>query len=228
MNLRFYPIGLLMCCAGSLWPQSKPPEMVALTAVRGSFHPVFKVQEIEPALLAKINNVTWHAGCPVPASDLRELRVSYWNFKGEPDNGSLVVNRAVAKDLRKIFQRLFRHGFMIERMEPVETYAGNDERSMEANNTSSFNCRDVTGRKGKFSNHSWGRAIDINPLTNPYRNGTKVLPEAGKGYLDRSRAYPGGILAGSYIVQLFKKKGWNWGGDWTRLQDFQHFEKPKR
>lgn len=116
---------------------------------------------------------------------------------------------------------------MIERMEPVEDFGGNDERSMEANNTSSFNCRDITGKPGKYSNHSWGRAIDINPLTNPYVKGSTVLPPQSANYLNRNRAYIGGILADSYTVRLFQKKHWIWGGAWTDHQDYQHFEKPQ-
>ncbi len=207
---------------------SEPPEIVALTSARGTFHPVFVIREIPPDLLAKIQHSTWHKGCPVPPDDLRELDVSYWTFQGKPANGTLVVNQATAKDLRVIFRKLFRHGFMIERMQPVEDYGGNDLRSMEANNTSSFNCRDITGRTGKFSNHSWGRAIDINPLTNPYVKGSIVLPEQGRAYLDRGQGYVGGILADSYIVRLFEKKGWTWGGGWSDRHDYQHFEKPKR
>ena len=155
------------------------------------------------------------------------LTVSYWNFEGTPQTGTLLVNRTVSKDLRKIFRKAFRHGFMIERVEPVENFGGDDNRSMEANNTSSFNCRDVTGQPGKFSNHSWGRAVDINPLTNPYVKGSTVLPPEGQKYLDRNRAYIGGILPDSYLVRAFHKKGWTWGGSWTDRKDYQHFEKPE-
>jgi hypothetical protein len=111
-------------------------------------------------------------------------------------------------------------------MTPVEDYKGDDDASMAANNTSAFNCRDVTGQPGKFSNHSWGRAIDINPLTNPYIKGSKVLPPAGGQYADRTRVFPGSILSDSFIVQRFTKAGWQWGGAWTDPKDYQHFEKP--
>ena len=139
-----------------------------------------------------------------------------------------MVSGALAQELQAIFRELFAHGFLIERMEPVETYGGSDDRSMAANNTSAFNCRDVTGVKGKFSNHSWGRAIDINPLTNPYVKGPKVLPPGGQAFLDRTKAYPGGILPDSFIVKLFANYGWTWGGSWPDRQDYQHFEKPAR
>jgi len=71
-------------------------------------------------------------------------------------------------------------GFQIERITPIEEFNGDDDASMAANNTSAFNCRDVTGQPGKFSNHSWGRAIDINPLINPYVKGDKIYPPEGR------------------------------------------------
>jgi hypothetical protein len=205
-----------------------PPEIVAVTSADARFQPVFHAGPIPPALLARTKASTWHAGCPVPTDYLRQLDVSYWNFGGMPANGVLIVHKDVVSDLTAIFSQLFRHGFLIERMEPVENFGGSDDRSMEANNTSAFNCRDITGERGKFSNHSWGRAIDVNPLTNPYVKGESILPVQGKAFLDRSRAYPGAILANSFIVQLFAQHGWLWGGSWKDRKDYQHFEKPER
>jgi hypothetical protein len=208
--------------------QRKPPEIVASTKARGQFHPVFQSEEIPDAFRATMQRTTWHNGCPIPIADLRMLTLSYWSFEGMPQNGVLIVNKAVDKETRRIFRSLFRHGFMIERMEPIENFGGDDIRSMEANNTSSFNCRDITGVVGKFSNHSWGLAIDINPLTNPYVKGEKVLPAQGRAYLQRNRAYAGGVLKDSFIERMFRRKGWGWGGDWIDRQDYQHFEKPEK
>jgi len=206
----------------------EPPEIVALTSAASDFRPLFESGALNSELRQKIASTTWHAGCPVSPDDLRELRVSYWDFGGRPATGSLVVHREAAAELASIFRELFRHGFLIERMEPVEHFGGSDDASMEANNTSAFNCRDVTGQPGEFSNHSWGRAIDINPLTNPYTKGQTVLPPHGRNFLDRSRAYPGAILADSFIVRLFESRGWTWGGRWQDRKDYQHFEKPDR
>lgn len=205
-----------------------PPEIVALNSVGSDFRPVLQVTPLGPDLLARIKAISWHEGCPVPPGDLRELDVSFWNFGGQPATGTLVVHKDVASDLIAIFGELFQHGFMIERMETVENFGGSDDLSMQANNTSAFNCRDVTGQPGKFSNHSWGRAVDINPLTNPYVKGGQVLPPQGKAFLDRTRAYPGTILPGSFIVRLFERHGWTWGGDWKDVKDYQHFEKPEK
>jgi hypothetical protein len=209
-----------------------PPEIVTSMPHGADFPgivggpPVFETGPIAPALLEKIRASTWHAGCPVSPEDLRQLRVSYWNFGEKPAMGVLIVHKDVAQEIVQVFRDLFYHGFLIERMTPVEDYGGDDNASMAANNTSAFNCRDVTGQPGKFSNHSWGRAIDINPLTNPYIKGDKVLPPAGRQYLDRTRAFPGSILADSFIVKHFAQAGWQWGGGWSDRKDYQHFEKP--
>jgi hypothetical protein len=176
----------------------------------------------------KMRGVTWHDGCPVGLDDLRELTVTYLNFAKQTKTGVLIVNKEVAPDLERLMDDLYRHGFQIERISPVEEFGGSDDASMAANNTSAFNCRDTTGRPGVFSNHSWGRAIDINPLTNPYVKGDIVLPPGGRAYLDRTKSYPGSILADSYIVKLFESAGWTWGGRWKDRQDYQHFEKPRR
>jgi hypothetical protein len=200
--------------------------MPALIKLLIAFLCVFQAAPLSPEFIESMKGVSWHEGCPVPVSDLRMLTLSYWDFNGREQTGRLIVNAAVAGEVREIFRELHRRHFPIERMQPVEEYGGNDDRSMEANNTSAFNCRDVTGQPGKFSNHSWGLAIDLNPLTNPYVKGARVLPEAGRAYLDRSKHYKGGIE--SDVVELFRKHGWAWGGDWKDRQDYQHFEKPAR
>jgi hypothetical protein len=187
---------------------------------------VGRIEPISAPLVAKMRSSTWHAGCPVSPDDLRQLTLSYWNFAQVPTTGVLVVDKGVAEEVVGIFRELFRHRFLIEKMSPVEDYQGSDDASMAANNTSAFNCRDITGQPGKFSNHSWGRAIDINPLTNPYIKGDKVLPPEGKQYLDRTKAFPGSILADSFVVKQFTGKGWAWGGSWSDRKDYQHFEKP--
>jgi hypothetical protein len=202
-----------------------PSEIVALTSARPSYPARFTSIPFPSALLNRMREASWHTGCPVPIEDLRLLNLSYWDFNGIPRQGLLIVHKNVAADVQYIFQRLFQHGFLIERMQTVEVYGGSDDASMAANNTSSFNCRDVTGSPGRFSNHSWGRAIDINPLTNPMVLHGKPLPPEGARYLNRGLAWPGSIFDGSFIVKLFRERGWTWGGEWSN-PDYQHFEKP--
>jgi len=188
--------------------------------------PLFQIAPLSPDLVAQVRKTTWHAGCPVAPEDLRQLTITFHDFSNKTEHGTLIVNREVAAEVLRLFESLYRQGFQIERMVPVEQYGGDDDASMAANNTSAFNCRDATGKPGVFSNHSWGRAIDINPLTNPYVKGDKVLPPAGRKYLDRSREFPGSILRGGFVVREFEKAGWTWGGRWSDRQDYQHFEKP--
>ena len=117
---------------------------------------------------------------------------------------------------------LYAQRFPIERMQPIDVYGGDDNRSISANNTSAFNCRAVTGGTG-WSEHAYGRAIDVNPFVNPYVKGTTVLPPEAAPYADRSRRDPGMIHAGDPVVQAFLARGWKWGGYWTSLKDYQHF-----
>jgi len=188
----------------------------------------FRVEPIAAPLLEKMRKTTWRPGCPVAPEELRQVKVTYLHYDRKPSTGILIVHKDVAREVAAIFRDLFQHRFLIERIVPVEDFGGDDDASMAANNTSAFNCRSVTGQPGKFSNHSWGRAIDINPLTNPYVKGDHVSPPEGRNYLDRNRAVPGLIAKSSFIVQRFAQAGWKWGGDWIDLKDYQHFEKPIR
>lgn len=199
--------------------------VLAVSLAGAAEAPVFRVDPVPAPLLARIRKTTWHPGCPVAPEDLRQLTLSYRDFENRTRTGILIVNRDLADEVVRLFQSLYRHGFQIERMTPIEDYGGNDDESMAANNTSAFNCRDATGKPGVFSNHSWGRAIDINPLTNPYVKGARVLPPAGRKYLDRTKSFPGSILKDGFVVREFEKAGWTWGGRWPDRQDYQHFEK---
>jgi len=187
--------------------------------------PVFRNDQVPAALLARIRQTTWHPGCPVRPEDLRQLTLTYHDFQNHDRIGTMLVHRDLADEVVMLFRALHDHGFQIERMVPIEEYGGSDDESMASNNTSAFNCRDATGKPGVFSNHSWGRAIDINPLTNPYVKGGKVLPPAGRKYLDRTKSWPGSILKEGFAVRLFEQAGWTWGGRWPDRKDYQHFEK---
>jgi hypothetical protein len=195
-------------------------------AVRAASAPeIFKSDPIPSPLLEKIRHTTWHQGCPVAPESLRQVTLTYRDFNGKQQTGTLIVNADLASEVIRIFEDLFHRGFPIERMVPIEEYGGDDNASMAVNNTSAFNCRDATGKPGVFSNHSWGRAVDINPLTNPYVKGDKVLPPEGRKYLDRTKEFKGSILKDGFVVREFEKDGWTWGGRWPDRQDYQHFEK---
>lgn len=117
---------------------------------------------------------------------------------------------------------LYADHFPIHRMRLVEAYGSRDDRSMAADNTSAFNCRIVPGST-TWSQHAYGRAIDINPLENPEVDHGVYSPPSGKIYADRSPGDRGIILAGGSAVRAFESVGWGWGGDWRSLKDYQHF-----
>jgi hypothetical protein len=172
---------------------------------------------------------SWRPGCPVPLEDLRLLTLTYWGFDGAPHTGEMVVHRDVAGSVTRVFGALFDERFPIQRMRLVDAYGGDDDRSMAANNTSGFNCRWATGHAGVWSEHSYGRAIDINPVQNPYISGSgEVAPPAGAALADRSRRAPGMIHAGDATVAAFEAIGWSWGGAWTSIKDYQHFSSSGR
>lgn len=165
---------------------------------------------------------SWEPGCPVAPDGLRIITMSHWNYAGSVSTGKLVVAASLANQVVEIFSDLYDARFPIERMELVDNYDGDDDQSMAANNTSAFNCRLVTGGSS-YSEHSYGRAIDINPVVNPYVKGSTVLPPAGSAYVDRSFDAPGMIHANDEVVQAFAARGWIWGGTWSSLKDYQHF-----
>lgn len=183
-------------------------------------------QPIPDHIWQAMQNRSWHAGLPCPARNrLTYLKVPYRDFRGARRMGELIVARDVADRLLDAFAEIYRSGFRIARMELVHKYGGDDNRSMAANNTSAFNCRTVTGKK-TLSQHSYGRAIDINPVQNPYvwRRGTQ--PPAGRDFdspQERRSAHPGIIRHGGPVTRAFRRIGWKWGGNWRSSKDYQHF-----
>jgi D-alanyl-D-alanine carboxypeptidase len=171
-----------------------------------------------------MTGVSWRPGCPVPIADLRVLHLTHWGFDARVHRGRLVVHHAVAADVVDVFRDLFDARFPIRRMRPVEAYGGSDAASMDADNTSAFNCRPVTGTTDRFSMHSFGTAIDVNPVENPYVEGDTVLPPAGRAYLDRGDVRTGMVVAPGPVVRAFRRAGFEWGGSWRGLKDYQHFE----
>jgi hypothetical protein len=178
---------------------------------------------VEPVSAAELGR-SWHPGCPVGPSDLRTVRVSYVGFDGRAHVGATVVNRRVVADVEAVFRRLYAAGFPIHRMEPIARFGGSDDRSMAADNTSGFNCRyAVAPGPRRWSVHAYGEAIDVNTVENPYVVGGRVLPPAGRRYVDRLHYRKGMAVAGGVLVRAFASVGWLWGGRWTASPDWQHF-----
>lgn len=164
--------------------------------------------------------------CPVPLADLRHLTVTHLGFDGQAHHGELVVNADVADDVVDVFSALYAERFPIERMLLIDDYAGNDNLSMADNNSSGFNCRRVDDTSS-WSDHAYGRAIDINPVQNPYVVGTDVRPPAAKPFLSADRSegaapQAGVIQDGDVVLREFERIGWEWGGLYPE-PDYQHF-----
>jgi D-alanyl-D-alanine carboxypeptidase len=167
---------------------------------------------------------SWHRGCPVAPAQLRRLRVSYWGFDGRAHTGTLIVNVRAVTPLTRVFSRLYAARFPIRRVRPIDVYGGSDERSLAADNTAAFNCRyAIAPGPKRWSVHTFGLAIDVNPVENPYVLGGRVHPRAGRAYLDRSRVRPGMAVRGGLLVRAFASVGWAWGGRWSASPDYQHF-----
>jgi hypothetical protein len=184
---------------------------------------------IQPPFASSVSPVTradlphsWHSGCPVAPARLRRLRLSYWGFDGRAHKGTLIVNSSAVSDVTTVFRRLYIARFPIRRMRPVDAYGASDDRSMAADNTSAFNCRFVSGTR-RWSMHAYGKAIDVNPVENPYVSGARMQPPAGRAYLNRSNVRPGMAVPGGILVRSFTAAGWKWGGRWRGTPDYQHF-----
>lgn len=191
--------------------------------------PVFSltVARIDAGTRARMR-YSWRRGCPVPLADLRLLALDHWGYDGRVHRGELVVHQDAVSAVSAVMRRLFAARFPIERMRLIDEYGGSDDRSMAANNTSAFNCRSVEARPGVWSQHAYGRAIDINPLVNPYVMRGRVDPPEGQRYADRSVRAKGLIRSGDVVVRAFSAVGWPWGGYWRSGKDYQHFSSTGR
>ena len=170
---------------------------------------------------------SWRPGCPVEPDALRRVELDYVGLDGQVHRGELIVNQDVVTEVQELFAELRALRFPIDKMRNVAQYPNaEDELSMRDNNTSAFNCRGIPG-SDSWSYHAYGRAIDVNPLWNPYVNSRGEFEPATAGpYLDRSRTDPGMMHAGDPAVRVFTDRGWTWGGDWRSPKDYQHFERP--
>jgi hypothetical protein len=173
---------------------------------------------------AKELGKSWHHGCPVPPRELRALRVHFWGFDRARHTGVLIVNVSAVPAVRSAFAAIARAHFPIRRIEPVSNYDGSDNKSMNHDNTSAFNCRYAVANGPKsWSEHAYGDAVDIDPRENPYTLNGRIYPPSGANYVDRSHHRRGMIFAHGPVVNAFDAVGWGWGGRWSSSPDYQHF-----
>ena len=188
----------------------------------------FTASEIDDEIFARIKGKSYKDNCPVPLDDLRYLKVLHVGFDGQTHEGEMICNTSIAEDLLDIFQKLYEAGYQIEKIRLVDEYNADDELSMRDNNSSCFNFRFIS-HTTKISKHGLGLAVDINTLYNPYVkmvDGKFNLEPATAGdYVDRSRDFPHKIDENDLCYKLFTEHGFEWGGNWKSVKDYQHFEK---
>ncbi|MFC3776347.1 M15 family metallopeptidase [Mycolicibacterium holsaticum] len=208
---------------------SSPPPSTTVPAASPSPPPSPTVPlppAVHPVTAAELG-ASWRPGCPLEPQRLRRVEIDYVGFDNLPHRGELIVHEDLVGEVIAIFGQLYRLGYPIEKMTTVEHYPNaDDELSMRDNNTSAFNCRDIPG-SGQWSWHAYGRAIDLNPLINPYIDAAgDFQPGNAEVYLDRRRIDPGLLHDGDPAVLAFTDRGWTWGGHWRTPKDYQHFELP--
>ncbi|WP_236666734.1 MULTISPECIES: M15 family metallopeptidase [unclassified Nonomuraea] len=185
-----------------------------------------------PPFSSKVSRVTrnrlphsWQPGCPVSYRDLRLVTLSYWGFDGKPHTGEVVVRKTVTDDIVTVFEKLYDWRWPIRQMKLVDAYKADDYDSIDADNTSAFNCRRATG-SSNWSNHAYGEAIDINPRENPYVTASgDTAHQNAKKFTKRPTKGKGVINPGDKVVKAFARVGWEWGGYWSGTKDYQHFSK---
>ena len=179
-------------------------------------------------ILPRIQGISYVENPNIDLSDLAYLRMLYYGSDGNTYVGEMIVNQKIKDSVLSVFQKLYENRYPIERMVLIDNYNGEDEASMEANNTSAFNYRTIAG-SSKLSNHSYGMAIDLNPKYNPYvktasDGSVTCQPEAGRDYIDRTKEFDYKIDENDLAYRLFTEAGFSWGGDWNSVKDYQHFE----
>ncbi|QEN15291.1 M15 family metallopeptidase [Mycobacterium sp. ELW1] len=216
MSVALAAVFLVQCSPAPQLPAVPPSSAATATT------PPAVVQAVSAADLG----ATWRPGCPVSPDELRRVDLDYVGLDGLDHRGVLIVHRDVVADVVAIFADLHRQRYPIAKMQTPQHYPGAvDDLSMEDNNTSAFNCRPLPGSTA-WSLHAYGRAIDLNPLFNPYLDRSGDLEPATAGsYLDRRRTDPGILHAADAAVRAFTDRGWTWGGDWRNPIDYQHFER---
>jgi D-alanyl-D-alanine carboxypeptidase len=222
LGTRVLPVG----SNGFAAAQATPPQLRHRSIITtddlpppadGGFHST--IQAVPASVLTRS---TWTSACPLKATDLRYVTVSFRGFDGLAHTGELLLNARAAEGLVKVFGRLFAEGYPIERMRVTSAAELNAPPTGDDNTTAVFACRPVRGHPD-WSQHAYGLAVDVNPFQNPYHKANVVLPELATSYLDRGNVRPGMILAHGPVLKAFATIGWKWGGDYHSLKDFMHF-----
>lgn len=179
-------------------------------------------RRIPDDVFERMRGVSWQDDprCP-PRDALGYLELDHRTLDGGTARGEMVVSRRIADLALTLLRALWDIGFPIARMELVDAYGADDDRSMAADNASAFNFRVVAGTD-QLSQHAYGLAIDLNPVENPWVRPERFVPPAGEPFLDRADLRTGMIVRPGPVVRVFDDLGWEWGGDWRHASDYHH------
>ena len=146
-----------------------------------------------------------------------------------PQTGQLVVNRAAAAPLARVFRKLYALHFPIRHMRLDDVYGPRRDRPRDGDVSGSFECR----RGGPVAVHGRARhrlLVDARlraggrsqPGREPLR---RMRPEPRP----RRRSVPRPLAAPARdghprVIEAFRSIGWGWGGAWTgNTKDYMHF-----
>ena len=165
----------------------------------------------------------WRSGdCPGYRTTFRRVEVPYWGFDGKTHRGWVNVNADVSWSTAKIFSTLYAKRFPLHRVEGIEMFGGWDWLASKANATTAFNCRRASEQNSPngSSPHAWGRAVDLNPVQNPWIN-----PRTGTWdpNAPAPSSAPGTIRYGGMVWTLFRSYNWYWSGT-DEWKDYMHFD----
>jgi hypothetical protein len=165
----------------------------------------------------------WREGCPATRETLRRVEINHWDFDGVIQRGTLVVHEDVAASISRIFTRLFEAKFPIALMQGLEAYDGDNNASLRANNTAAYNCRRANQINAplKESPHANGRAVDINPVQNPWQDLRCKCWSPGAEHAERVPG-KGVIVEKGLVWQAFIDEGWVWQD--IKVPDYMHFD----
>ncbi|MER6089189.1 M15 family metallopeptidase [Streptomyces bluensis] len=164
------------------------------------------------------------AGCPVTAPDqLSRVEINHHGFDGKVHRGVIVVHADTADSVARVFTELFDEGFPIRQMKPLEEFGGDSNASLAADNTAAFNCRrlDQINAPALESPHANGRAIDINPVENPWKDLRCKCWKPGVENSARTEG-KGKVLEGGSVWRTFTDEGWIWQN--IDVPDYMHFD----
>ena len=188
------------------------------------------VTRISDGVWNQMTGRSWHQGCPVGRSNLRLLRINYWAFDGYRHRGELVAHADAVDNMRGALTAMYDRKLPIRAMYRVDRFGWSDRlrgaddyRSMASGNTSAFNCRDVVGRPGVRSPHTYGRALDLNTWENPYHSSHGWVPNSW--WANRSHPRVAWRSREHAVVQIMLNHGFRWT---YGTHDSQHFDVPVR